>query len=358
MPDFIYIDTKEELNELAGKLLEAEELAIDIECENNLHHFGTYISLIQISDGKNNWVVDVLKIKEIRPLIRVLENEKIKKVFHDFSFDFRILNSEFHCRPKNIFDTQLAALLLGKENIGLGDLLEQYLKIKKERKFQKADWAERPLSSDMLSYAAKDTMYLLELKEILKRELREKNRLSWAEEEFKFIEDSEFTYKDPDFMGIKGIKELFPEQLSIFKQLFLLRKRLAVMVDRPVHFVISNKRLKQFVINPPDWKNVRSVHPIVRQSAEMFEEAVREGRRDRIVIHKKKKRKYADEEREIFELLYLLQERLSKKFGIKGHLIINREQMAEVAFNKNIGCLRGWQRKLLEEEGFGFSKLK
>ena len=122
-----------ELIETEDKLREAskewkDDLGIDIECENNLHHYGVYISIIQVSSYDKDWVIDVMKLKDIQPVTRMLENPKIQKVFHDVGFDLRILHHQFKCRPRNIFDSQIAASLLGKTQVGLGSLLEEYRK--------------------------------------------------------------------------------------------------------------------------------------------------------------------------------------------------------------------------------------
>ena len=190
-----YIATKEDLNKATMHMAKQDVLAIDLECENNLHHYGTYISLIQVSCKDTDWIVDVLELKEIEPLLEILENKNIKKIFHDVSFDLRILHLQFNSRPKNIFDTQIGALLLGKNEIGLGSLLAEYYEVKKERKYQMADWTKRPLDEGMLSYATKDTKHLLPLYFDIKKELEKKGRWQWALQEAQYLEDSEMTYK-------------------------------------------------------------------------------------------------------------------------------------------------------------------
>ena len=129
MVSFTYVDTYEGLTEAAAAWKQASELAVDLECENNLHHYGTYISLMQISTKNKNWVVDVLRLGDIKPLLEVLENPAILKIFHDVSFDFRILQDQLSCHPWTVFDTQIAALFLGKEHLGLGDLLKEYFNV-------------------------------------------------------------------------------------------------------------------------------------------------------------------------------------------------------------------------------------
>lgn len=354
MLDYIYVDTKEKLKEAVETWKKDKVLAIDLECENNLHHYGAYISLIQISDEKNNWVVDVLKIKDIKPLLRILENREIEKIFHDVSFDFRILQDQFKCHPKPVFDTQIAALLLGKENLGLGSLLEEYMNIKKESKFQMADWTRRPLNQKKLSYAVKDTLYLIRLKEILVKELKEKGRFSWAEEEFRYLDSCRFDYHEQEFLDVKSVKELSPKQLGIFKKLFELRKKIAKMVDRPVHFVINNKRLREFALDPPDWRKIRGVHPIVRQSAKLFREAVEEGKKEPVNVEKKERKFFSSKQKSFLEKLNETQKKAAEKLGIRGHLIVNKEQSIKLA-NNDFSCLRSWQKEILEKEGLKFS---
>src|SRR3989344_6935139 len=137
MVDFTLIETLDALAAAAEVWEKEPEIAFDIECENNLHHYGTYITLFQVSTRNANWVVDVLALKMIDPLLHVLENPRVLKVLHDVSFDLRILHHQFQCRPQNLFDTQLAAMLLDKEKVGLGVLLEEYFHVKKESKYQR-----------------------------------------------------------------------------------------------------------------------------------------------------------------------------------------------------------------------------
>jgi len=349
---FTYIETAPELDKAAQEWAQAAELAVDLECENNLHHYGAYISLIQISTAHKSWVVDVLILENIKPLLEVLENQKIQKIFHDVSFDFRILQDQFNCHPRNIFDTQIAALFLGKEHLGLGDLLKEYFNAEKESKYQMADWTKRPLTKEMLSYAVKDTTYLIQLREILRRELVQKGRLSWVEEELAALEEADFTYKTQHFLDVRGVKLFHPEQLGIFRELFLLREQLAKKVNRPVHFVIRNEHLKQFSLHPPEWEKLRGVHPIVRSQASQFQKAVELGRKEPFVIPIAEKKRLTQQQKEQLEKLGELQHTLAQKTGLKGHLIMNKEQMLKIVLSGRFDCLHSWQRNLIEGEGF------
>src|SRR3989344_5157555 len=352
MVSFTYIDTSKALLEAVMEWQQATELAVDLECENNLHHYGAYISLIQISTKNKNWIIDVLKLAEIKPLIKILENAEIQKIFHDVSFDFRILQDQFSCHPHNVFDTQIAALFLGKEHLGLGDLLKEYFGAEKEGKYQMADWTKRPLNTEMLAYAAKDATHLITLRDLLIKELRQKERLSWVEEELAALEEADFTYKTQTFLDIRGVRVFTPLQLGIFRELFLLREQLAKKVNRPVHFVIRNEHLKQFSLHPPEWEKLRGVHPIVRSQASQFQKAVELGRKEPFVIPIAEKKRLTQQQKEQLEKLGELQHTLAQKTGLKGHLIMNKEQMLKIVLSGRFDCLHSWQRNLIEGEGF------
>ncbi len=352
MVSFTYIDTDKALLEAVGEWQKATELAVDLECENNLHHYGAYISLIQLSTKTKNWIVDVLKLVSIKPLTEVLENPAIQKIFHDVSFDFRILQDQFSCHPQHIFDTQIAALFLGKEHLGLGDLLKEYFNADKESKYQMADWTKRPLNTEMLTYAVKDTTHLIPLRDILTTELHQKGRWSWVEEEFAALEEADFTYNTQTFLDVRGVRTFTPEQLGIFRELFLLREQLAEKVNRPVHFVIRNEDLKQFSQHPPQWEKVRGVHPIVRSQATLFSKAVEQGKKEPFFIPVPEKKRLSQLQKEQLEKLTEQQHTLAHKTNLKGHLIMNKEQMIMIVLSGRFDCLRAWQRKLVEESGF------
>jgi len=347
---FEYINTSEKLEEACKDLKQEKELAIDLECENNLHHYGAYISLIQISTKKKNYIVDILvlkKLNKLSPLVDILEYPKILKVFHDVDFDFRMLNSQLNCHPKNIFDTQIVAMLLGKERLGLGDLMDEYFKVKKIKKFQMADWTKRPLNEEMLSYAIGDTTSLLQLKDVLKKELGP--RLKWAEEEFKLAENKDWEYTQGGFESIKGYSGLTDQQRAIAKRLYKLRDKLAKKVDRPIHFIFNNKRLIEFSIKQPQWNKLTGVHPIVRKVSKELIEEVKEGRTEQITLPEVNKKKFDAEQKEKFDLLTEIQDKLGKELKIAKHLIMNKDQMIEIVVSGKLDCLKEWQKKLVSQ---------
>src|SRR5919201_1473440 len=107
----------------------------------------------------------------------------IEIVFHDADYDLRLLHQEYGFSATNLFDTRIAAQLLNEPGVGLAALLEKYLAVRLDKRFQRADWSARPLSPEMLEYAASDTRHLPELRDLLRTRLEAKGRLDWALEE-------------------------------------------------------------------------------------------------------------------------------------------------------------------------------
>jgi len=350
--DFFYITRDEELKQAALEWNEEKVLGIDLECENNLHHYGVYISLVQISSKDKHWIVDILQIENHQPLIKMFHDTEIEKIFHDFSFDLRVIAHQWDCHPKNIFDTQLAALFLGKAELGLGSLLEEYFQIKKEGKFQKADWTERPISMEMLSYATKDAKYLIPLKDKLVEELRKKERLTWLKEELAYLEKKGFTYKQGDFLDLRGASILSGKERSILKCLFEIRESLAKKVDRPSYFVMNNRKLLSLAQDPPNslesWKRIHGVHPIVKQDATEFFQAVKEASKVELKIPSPEHKKMTGLQKKQVHELNLQAEALAAKYQIKKHLLLSKDQIRDIVLTGSYGSLRDWQRKLLK----------
>jgi len=349
MIPYKYVETQEQLKETCEELNKHDVIGVDIECENNLHHYGAYISIIQLTAKSHHWIIDVLALKEINCLLKVLKNPDIQKIFHDVSFDFRILNYQFKCVPMNVFDSQLAALYLGYESIGLASLLKEFFDVKKEEKYQMADWTKRPLDEDMLSYATKDSKYLIKLRNILREKLRQMKRISWVEEEFKLLEGKEWEHVIPTYLNVRGIRQLSEKELAIFKRLFLLREKLAEKVNRPVHYIINSKKLLELAQRPPkNWGELKGVHPVVKKSSKLFKEAVEKGKKEIAIYPYSPKQRMKAAQKDSYERLVKMRDVVAEKLSLPGHLILNKEQMISVATTGKFDSVHKWQRELLK----------
>lgn len=353
--NYTYIDTNSSLKELCKKLENEEEIAVDIECENGLHHYGTFISIIQITANNENYIVDLLKIDDVQPLKEILENALINKIFHDVNFDLSILYTQYKIKVNNIFDTQIAVRILGDNEIGLGAVLKKYMSLELEKKYQVADWTLRPLPKEYLNYAVNDTAHMIKLKKILNEKLKELNRTEWVEEMFREIDFKAFECKKPDPLEMRGAKQLEDFEKGILRRIYYLREELAKKIDKPVFYIMRNKRLIEIAQNPPknvnEWKNMRGVHPIVKKYAWEFYNEVNQGRKEKFTIVKKVKGKgkptpfRTEKTDEVIEI----RNKIAGKYNIPPQLIMTREQVDDLITSRTYPNLYNWQRDLLKE---------
>ena len=166
-------------------------------------------------------------------------------MFHDADYDLRLLHQDYGWTVRRVFDTRIAAQLLGFKAFGLAALLEKYFDVKLDKQYQRADWSQRPLTQGMLDYAAQDTRWLLDLRDRLRDELVAKGRLAWAEEEFARLEQVKWETDEamPGFMKMKGARDLNRRELGVLGEVTAWRDTVAGELDRATFRVIGNEAL-------------------------------------------------------------------------------------------------------------------
>ena len=162
----LYLDTPRTIDDFLGSIAQAQIVALDTEGAS-FHRFVDRIYLLQLSTREQTAVIDPLSIGTPVGLGTLLENPSVEVVFHDADYDLRLLQQDYGWQVRNIFDTRVAAQLLGYTAFGLAALLERFFAVKLDKKHQRADWSMRPLTPGMLDYAAQDTINLLELRDRL-----------------------------------------------------------------------------------------------------------------------------------------------------------------------------------------------
>jgi ribonuclease D len=239
-----YVETPEHLERVIERLRGLPLVAADTEAAG-YHRFLDRLSLIQLSSREENFLVDPLAI-DVAPLKPLFEDPSVEKIFHDADYDLRILDRDAGMGIAGLFDTQIAAAFLGERSLGLGNIVEKYLGLKLPKEFQRADWAERPLSQGMMDYAATDTAHLPALRDRLRQELETLGRLGWAEEEFRRREQTRWAEPDAEseaFLRVKGARDLAPRGLAILRELYAWRDEVARERDQATFRVLANQAL-------------------------------------------------------------------------------------------------------------------
>jgi len=248
----VYLDKAPEVDRFLSEISDVKELALDTEGAS-FHRFLDRIYLLQISTRKESAIIDPLPIGSPARLGQLLESKGVEVVFHDADYDLRLLHQDYGWHVTNIFDTRVASQLLGIKSFGLAALLEQFFDVKLDKKHQRADWSMRPLTADMLQYAAQDTRYLLQLKDHMKSELTRRGRLHWAEEEFARLEGTRWEAEQSmeGFLRLKGARDLSRRELAVLREVANWRDTVAAQLDRATFRVIGNEALLEIARRAP-----------------------------------------------------------------------------------------------------------
>lgn len=253
LPDPILITRPAALHRLAEALYHERILAVDTE-SNSLYAYQEQVCLIQFSTSDHDFLVDPLSLEDLSPLAPVFSSARIEKVFHAAEYDLICLKRDFDFEFANLFDTMLAARILGKEAIGLGSMLESVFGVQVDKRHQRANWGQRPLPSDLLHYAQLDTHYLIRLRDQLRAELVQKGLLVLAEEDFSRMcsVDERLADEKPDSCWrISGATDLAPQKASVLQELCRYRDQAARAANRPLFKVIGDKTLLQIAEQRP-----------------------------------------------------------------------------------------------------------
>jgi ribonuclease D len=216
----ILIEQPEGLGKFYEENKDIEWMGFDTEFVGEKRYF-TLLCLIQISTTNGLYIIDPLKIKDLSPLLKMIEDPKILKITHAGENDYKLLHSYFGVLPKNVFDTQLAAGFVGyKYPVSFSKLVEKELRIYLKKGYTVSDWESRPINKKQLDYALNDVIYLEQLWKSLSEKLAKLKRTEWVEEEFEKLEHAESYYFDPDREAYNNSMIL---SLNLKEQIFLIR---------------------------------------------------------------------------------------------------------------------------------------
>ncbi len=365
-----YISHDERLEALAVQLGGAGLLAIDTEAAG-YHRYHDRICLFQISTRTDTWVVDTLAVTDIAPLGPLLGSHDVEVVLHDADYDLRLLARDYGMRITHLFDTKLAAQLLGEPQIGLASLLDKHLGVKLDKKHQRADWAQRPLPDDMIAYAAEDTKHLPELRDVLRRALEQAGRLHWAKEEFELRVqvDAAPANTDPDaWLRLKNTRDLKGRQLAALRELHGWRETTAAERDVAPFRVVGNETLVNLARRLPERIDQLRGTPglsdaLIRRRGDELIDALERARavpeNDLPVRPRGPGRPPPDPAFDAcVDRLKVVRDRAAERLGLERGFLMPRQQLEDIAHAKPkdreelraIGDMRAWQVEALGDE--------
>ncbi len=237
-----WIRTVEQLDDLVDELAGHRAIGLDTEGDS-LHHYTEKVCLIQVcAFGGGAWLVDPLALDDLSPLGTILADPAIVKVVHGGDNDVTSMRRDFGVTFRTMFDTSIAARLLGDTEIGLQALVRNELGVELSKSSQRDDWSKRPLTAKQEAYALSDVAHLMALATRLTTRLAEAGRTEWAREEFAALASlppSEKRSGPDEFRRIKGSSKLSRREQAVLRELYLWREARAAAADRPPFKIVG-----------------------------------------------------------------------------------------------------------------------
>jgi len=365
-----YIDKDEELSSVVRHLESTDQIAIDLEFDRNRYRYGFNLCLIQLFDGEDCHLIDPLSDSvETQKLFPVLEDSSVEKVAFAFQEDHRLLHY-VGCKPKNIFDLRIASQLLNYPPASLTNIVKDTLEVDMGKSSQNSNWFKRPLKENQIKYAAKDVLYLFDLKKKFKAEAEQKEILQWIDEENQNWDHVQYDDSDiNNFIKEKDKRDLNEVEWKVFVSLMEFREKIASQSDRPSYQIFSKDLIYQIIENPDrlkNWTSERGVfnrlknRGIQKKLEKLIQKTIQEAEAMGLSRSKPaKKFPTAEEMKEINQKKQLIQQakseffspikdRITEDYGdeVSTYLFSNRI-IADLVTGSN-GSLENYKRSLLE----------
>jgi ribonuclease D len=368
LPAPILIDHVDALERLKTSITEAPLLAVDTE-SNSLYAYKEKVCLIQISTDQADFLIDPLAFPDTRSLDfvgEVMESTHIEKIFHAAEYDVMVLKRDFGWEFRTLFDTMLAARILGWNNFGLGSILEERFEVTVNKVHQRANWGKRPLSAEMVQYAQMDIHYLIPLRHLLLNDLKAAGSLEEAHETFDEVANSRWRGADfnpQGFWRINGARELDPVQVAILSELYQEREKQAQRINLPVFKIVSDQTLLLIATHKPEhYRQLEQIQGVGGRTAQRHHrwllECVARGQHTKPPTRPSRNNGVDEVVMRRFEALHLWRKTRAEKRGVSSDVVLSKDALWEISelAPRTVEELQGlhylgpWRKKTYGEE--------
>lgn len=357
----MYIANQEDLEAFANRAMRSSVLAIDTEFLREKTYYAK-LCLLQLATDDETAIVDPFEVDDLRVLAPLLENESVVKLFHAGGQDLEILLREVGTLPRPLFDTQVAAALLGHtQQIGYAALVHAECGVTLKKIDSFTDWSRRPLSESQLEYAADDVAYLPRMYERMRAQLVELGRLAWLDRDFEDLADPKryATNERERYRRLKRVSQLSRRQLAAAREVAAWRELEAQRRDVPRKWVVTDEQIVEackreartidelFMVRGMSdrlsTKDARCVVALMSSALDALPDAWPEP--DRCG----KNEPNVDAELDLMCALVRLR---AKQNGVAFPTLASHDDLARVArgYREGVDVLRGWRRSLVGEE--------
>lgn len=354
--EHLYISTTDELVAFCERVSKARVLAVDTEfLREKTYH--PRLCLVQVASKDECAAIDPLLIDDLGPLVRLLEDESVTKVFHASSQDLEVLYDGLGCVTSPVFDTQLAAAFLGlRQQMSYGALVEAYTGIHLAKAEALTDWSRRPLDPEQLTYAEDDVRYLPGIYERMVARLVECDRLSWVLPEMDALTDRSRLVRDPSeaYLRLKRSSTLTRRQLAIAREVCAWRELSASRRDLPRKWVLTDEVIVEICRRAPGdedrLRRVRGAEQLSQRDCDEILAAVGRGCSvapedcPRLERHARP----SGEVEGVVDLMYALIRVVAEKEGVASQLVATREDLFDFVWNPSSSRLSsGWRHEVV-----------
>lgn len=357
MRDATLVTQPAELEAAVFRMQGAARLAVDTEFMRE----STYrpkLCLVQVASDTDCYLVDTLAGLDLGNLHAVLNDGARLKILHAARQDLEVLLQSGGAVPAPVFDTQVAAALLGlPPQLGYADLVARRLGHSIDKGQTRTDWSRRPLTDAQLAYAADDVHHLLTLHADLAADLDARGRASWHAEDCAALEHPALYRTDPDdaWRRLKGLGRMKPVEQAIARALAAWRETRAIASDKPRGWILADEALYSLATLAPatahELEQVRGLPPaVIRKRGDELLAAIATARRGSAQLPLAARAPRPTPEQN--QLIGALQRRVrdvATELGINAEVIATRRDVEALVFGppESSAVMRGWRREVM-----------
>ncbi len=356
LKNVLYVDTEEKLQQLCSRLQDATVLALDTEFVRE-KTYRAKLCLIQVASEDTIACIDPVALKDIQPFLDIIYDQNRLKVLHSARQDYELFYDLMGQLPQPLFDTQLAASLLGfGEQAGYATLVEKMLGVKLAKAHTRTNWCQRPLTPDQIKYASDDVVYLIQIFPLLQQQLQKLGRENWLDSEHAALYEADLFITAPQqaWKKVKGIRQLKPRALAAAKNIATWREEVAIEKNKPRRWILPDETLLNIAQALPknftELNNISGIHRATNESSRKFilqcvQQALKLSQAD-LPLTMKKERLSSEEERALNRISSLIKN-IAEQHNISSTQIASRKTMEQaVRGNRDIPLLKGWRYDL------------
>ncbi len=360
----LYIDQPNTLQAACQSMKQCKVLAVDTEFHRETTYYPEF-ALLQIYGNGQCWMIDPIALKDLTPVWDVLCDTDILKVFHAGRQDLEIILKEAGQLPLPLFDTQIAAALLGMgQQVGFGNLVQRLLKKELPKQESFSDWISRPLRQKQLEYAADDVIWLMPIYQALKEQLQACGRLDWLNEEQQTLCSLETYHETADHLmwRVKGVNKLKGRSLARLRALAVWREEQArkrniprrrLLADEPLLEIARREHVHQDALGSMRGVSQGFVRRFGHDLIKVCDACAQLSEADFPKVNPRKPRTQGTDMR--LELLSTLLRLKAEEGNISPSILSNKSDLSELASwgrhckepEPNVPCLDGWRRELV-----------